>query len=77
MRRVWRSTLCMAVAVSVWPLVTPAQIGTEKAIPRHLRDGEEFEITIENCRRVARNRPSWGPAGISAEIYSRAYRAQD
>jgi hypothetical protein len=39
--------LIAAVAASVWPWVTPAQIGSEKAIPRHLRDGEEFEVGIE------------------------------
>jgi hypothetical protein len=34
------------MAVSVWPWVTPAQIGSEKSIARHLRDGEEFDIGL-------------------------------
>lgn len=43
-----QKTIAMAVAVSVWPWVTPAQIGSEKAVARHLRDGEEFEIGLED-----------------------------
>jgi hypothetical protein len=40
-----------AVAALVWPWVTPAQVGSENAIPRHLRDGEEFEIGVEALLR--------------------------
>jgi hypothetical protein len=51
MHRIWRHTLLAAVAALVWPWVTPAQVGSEKAIPRHLRDGEEFEIGVEALLR--------------------------
>jgi hypothetical protein len=47
MQTTCRGLLIAAIAASVWPCITPAQIGSEKAIPRHLRDGEEFEIAIE------------------------------
>ncbi|HYI91982.1 MAG TPA: di-heme oxidoredictase family protein [Bryobacteraceae bacterium] len=47
MKRFWRNTWVVAMTVSVWPLVTPAQIGSEKAILKHLRDGEEFEIELD------------------------------
>jgi hypothetical protein len=51
MKRDWFNALVAALIVPVWPWVAPAQIGTEigseKAIPRHLRDGEEFEIGID------------------------------
>ena len=30
----------------LWPWVAAAQIGSEKAIPRHLRDGAEFDISL-------------------------------
>jgi hypothetical protein len=35
-----------AVIASLWPWVAAAQIGSEKAIPKHLRDGEEFDISL-------------------------------
>lgn len=53
MRKNLQRTIATAVAVSVWPWVTPAQIssekgiGSEKAVARHLQDGEEFEIGLE------------------------------
>ena len=47
MKRFWRNTWVVAMTVSVWPWVTPAQIGSEKAILKHLRDGEEFEIELD------------------------------
>lgn len=47
MSRTWRKAALAAIAVSVWPLVTPAQVGSEKSISRHLRDGEEFEIGLD------------------------------
>jgi len=43
--RFWK-TLIPAVAVSMWPWAAAAQIGSEKAIPRHLEDGEEFEVLL-------------------------------
>jgi hypothetical protein len=47
MTRIWKRALLAAAAVSAWPLATPAQIGSEKAITRHLRDGEEFQIGLK------------------------------
>ncbi|MGH9630865.1 MAG: di-heme oxidoredictase family protein [Bryobacteraceae bacterium] len=50
-------TMMAAIAVSVWPWAAPAQlgsektIGSEKAIERHLRDGEEFEIGLKALLR--------------------------
>lgn len=35
-----------AVIASLWPSAAAAQIGSEKAIARHLRDGEEFDISL-------------------------------
>ncbi|MFN0104824.1 MAG: di-heme oxidoredictase family protein [Bryobacteraceae bacterium] len=46
MHRMLRMTWVAAVAALVWPWAAPAQIGGEKAIARHLRDGEEFEMDI-------------------------------
>jgi hypothetical protein len=51
MRRDWSTVLVAALTVPVYLWVAPAQIGSEKAIPRHLRDGEEFEIGIEALLR--------------------------
>jgi hypothetical protein len=42
-----RKLLAFVMTVPVWPWATPVQIGSEKAIQRHLQDGEEFEISIE------------------------------
>ena len=47
LKRMLLNIALAAVAASVWPLVTPAQIGSEKSIVRHLRDGEEFEIGLD------------------------------
>jgi Di-haem oxidoreductase, putative peroxidase len=46
MNRISTTILAAAIAVSVWPLATPAQIGSEKSIARHLRDGEEFDAEL-------------------------------
>jgi hypothetical protein len=34
------------IAILFWPCIVSAQIGSEKAIPKHLRDGEEFQISL-------------------------------
>ena len=37
---------CIAtVMASLWPWLAAAQIGSERAIPKHLQDGEEFDIS--------------------------------
>ena len=46
-----RARWCIAVLVCYWALTAGAaegrlQIGREVAIPRHLQDGEEYQITI-------------------------------
>jgi hypothetical protein len=44
MRDNWLSALVPAAVISFWPCLAQAQIGSEKAIPKHIQDGEEFEI---------------------------------
>ena len=39
------------VAASIWPWASPAQIGSEKSIARHLSDGEEFEVDLPTLLR--------------------------
>lgn len=48
MKRIWTSSLAVTIAVSAWPWASPApaQIGSEKSIPRHLRDGEEVDTEL-------------------------------
>ncbi|HYO80531.1 MAG TPA: di-heme oxidoredictase family protein [Bryobacteraceae bacterium] len=46
MHRLWVTMLLAAGVVLVWPGATPAQIGSEKALPRHLRDDEEHELGL-------------------------------
>jgi hypothetical protein len=56
-----RRAMLLAAAVSVWPCVTPAQIGSERAVPHHLEDGEEFQIPLGDLLRHGRSlfRASW------------------
>ena len=51
MNRLAGRILAAMVAASVCPWGTPAQIGSEKSIARHLRDGEEVEIGLDALLR--------------------------
>jgi hypothetical protein len=44
--RVLRRAAAPAALLLLWPWAAAAQIGSEKAIARHLRDWEEFEISL-------------------------------
>jgi hypothetical protein len=41
-----KRTAAAVIAASLLPWVTSAQIGSEKSIARHLRDGEEYEMNL-------------------------------
>lgn len=50
MKDLWHKALAVCVTVSVWPWVTPAQVGSEKAVLKQLRDGEEFGNPVTGNR---------------------------
>ena len=51
---VWLSPLPASVGVAALPL-RASEIGREVAIPRHLQDGEEFQISLAQLLEHGRN----------------------
>lgn len=56
-----RLAALFGIGLLLFPCAAVAQIGSEKAIPRHLQDGEEFEIPLANLLKYGEQlfRAAW------------------